>query len=160
MYVCYDGLFTDHPRRLVALGAQLILVPVMDAVRWPDQELWQHADMAPLRSIELRRSTVRAASSGISQIIDPAGRVVAGRNRAEGPGIISAKVPMSSLTTPFVRGGYLFATATGLAFLAAIAILTLTQWAKGLHQLCCHRHDENGKDRQMKHEARSIPRLA
>ena len=136
MYVCYDGLFTDHPRRLAALGAELILVPVMDAARWPDQELWQHADMAPLRSIELRRSTVRAASSGISQIIDPAGRVVASRNREEGPGIIAATVPMSSQTTLFVRGGYLFATATGLAFLATIAVLTVAQWVTGLRRLC------------------------
>jgi len=136
LYVCYDGLFTDHPRRLTALGAELILVPVMDAARWPDQELWQHADMAPLRSIELRRSTVRAASSGISQIIDPAGRVVASRTRAEGPGIISATVPIGSSKTLFVQGGYWFATATGLAFLAAIAVLTLAQWIKGLHRLC------------------------
>lgn len=136
MYVCYDGHFTDHPRRLAALGAELMLVPVMDPVRWPEQELWQHADMAPLRSIELRRSTVRAASSGISQIIDPAGWIVASRKREEGPGIISAMVPMSSVRSPFVKAGYLFATATGLAFLAAIAILTLAQWTAGLRKLC------------------------
>jgi predicted amidohydrolase len=138
MYVCYDGLFTDHPRRLAALGAELILVPVMDPVRWPNQELWQHADMAPLRSIELRRCTVRAASSGISRIIDPAGRVIASRTREEGQGIISATVPMNSRRTLFVKGGYLFATVTGLAFLATVGILTLAQWVAGLRRLCTH----------------------
>ncbi len=150
MYVCYDGLFTDHPRRLAALGAEIILVPVMDPVRWPNQELWQHADMAPLRSIELRRCTVRAASSGISQIIDSAGRVVASRNREQGPGIISATVPMNSQRTLFVQGGYLFATATGLTFLAAVVILTLAQWVAGLRRLCTRRCDHRGEDCQMK----------
>ncbi|NLE56800.1 MAG: hypothetical protein GX616_00455 [Planctomycetes bacterium] len=135
MYVCYDGLFTDHPRRLAHLEPRLILVPVMDPARWPAQEQWQHADMAPIRSIELRRSTVRAASSGITQIIDPAGRVVAQRTRDEGPGVIAALVPLCDRRTLFVRGGYLLAAGIGWAFLLTIVVLTLKQWACGLISL-------------------------
>jgi apolipoprotein N-acyltransferase len=59
--ICYDGTFTDVPRRLVDLGAEVLLVPVMDVQDWPEQERWQHADLAIFRAIELRRCVVRAA---------------------------------------------------------------------------------------------------
>jgi apolipoprotein N-acyltransferase len=135
MYVCYDGLFTDHPRRLAGLGAALILVPVMDPARWPAQEQWQHADMAPIRSIELRRSTVRAASSGVSQIIDPLGRIIAQRTRDEGAGIVTASVPLCNRRTFFMWGGHLLAAGIGGAFLLTIVVLTLQQWVCGLASL-------------------------
>jgi apolipoprotein N-acyltransferase len=127
-YVCYDGLFTDVPRRLVARRADLILVPVMDPCRWPLQERWQHADMAPFRSIELRRCTVRAASSGISQIIDATGRVLAQRTREDGAGVLYGSVYFTSEQTVFVRGGYLFAVLVGVGFLVLVAALTVVDW--------------------------------
>jgi len=37
-YICYDGLFTDIPRRAVDAGAEVLLVPSMDAESWPAQE--------------------------------------------------------------------------------------------------------------------------
>lgn len=127
-YVCYDGLFTDVPRRLVARRADLILVPVMDPYRWPLQERWQHADMAPFRSIELRRCTVRAASSGISQIIDATGRVLAQRTREDGAGVLYGSVYFTSEQTVFVRGGYLFAVLVAVGFLVLVLGLTLIDW--------------------------------
>src|SRR5262249_49219793 len=60
VFVCYDGLFTDIPRRLADQGAELFLVPNMDPDRWPEQERNQHASMAPFRSIELRRCAARS----------------------------------------------------------------------------------------------------
>jgi apolipoprotein N-acyltransferase len=127
-YVCYDATFTDVPRRLVDKGAELLLGPVMDVEGWPLQERWQHADMAPLRSIELRRCAVRAASSGISQIVDSRGRTVKQRTQEEGPGIICGPAYFSSQRTLFVRGGYLFSTVAGLAYLATIVGLTIGNW--------------------------------
>ena len=128
IYVCYDATFTDIPRRLVGLGAELMLAPLMDPEPWPIRQRWLHADMAPLRSIELRRCAVRAASSGISQIIDATGRVRAQRTREEGPGVICGKVYAVQEQTVFVRGGYLFASAIGVAFLGLVAILTFADW--------------------------------
>ena len=112
------------------MGAELLLGPVMDVEEWPAQERWHHADMAPFRSIELRRCAVRAASSGISQIIDAQGRISRQRTQEEGPGIICGPAHFSSERTIFVRGGYLFANAVGLAYLAAIVGLTLADWWK------------------------------
>jgi len=128
MYVCYDATFTDVPRRLHKLGAEILLAPLMDPQRWPVQQRWQHADMGSFRSIELRCSQVRAASSGVSQIIDPSGHVRVQRSRQEGPGVICTMVPIGKQSTIFTRGGYLFATAIGVIFLAVIAALTLAEW--------------------------------
>lgn len=126
--ICFDALFTDHARRLVEMGAELLVVPVMDVEAWPEQERRQHAAMAPFRSIELRRCAVRAASSGISQIIDTTGRVTAARQRAEGAGVLSGTIYLNEERTWFVRGGHIFAPATAIAFLAAIGWLTLSEW--------------------------------
>jgi apolipoprotein N-acyltransferase len=135
-YVCYDATFTDVPRRLVDKGAELLLGPVMDVEEWPLQERWQHADMAPFRSIELRRCAVRAASAGISQIIDTQGRISRQRTLEEGPGIICGPAYFNSERTLFLRGGYWFAYAVALAFLAAIIGLTLADWGKRIARIC------------------------
>jgi apolipoprotein N-acyltransferase len=124
IYICYDGTFTDVPRRLVDLGAEVLLGPVMDVEDWPAQERQQHADLAILRAIELRRCVVRAASSGISQVIDAAGRVTAMRTKEQGAGVLQGSVYSNDETTVFVRGGYLFAPATGAGFLGIVVVLT------------------------------------
>ncbi|MBN1346406.1 MAG: hypothetical protein JXQ73_27205 [Phycisphaerae bacterium] len=128
IYVCYDATFTDIPRRLVDLGAEFLLAPLMDPERWPVRQRWLHADMAPLRSIELRRCAVRSASSGISQIIDATGRVCVQRTKEEGPGVLVGRIERVDERTVFVRGGYLFATLVGVAFLILVAWLTVGEW--------------------------------
>ena len=127
-YVCFDGLFTDIPRRVVDAGAEVLLVPNMDAETWPAQERWQHADMAPFRSIELRRCAVRANGSGISQIIDATGRVTACRTHDDGSGIVLGEVYLLSERTAFVRGGYLLVQAAGIGFVVIVVWLTLSEW--------------------------------
>ena len=129
-YVCYDGTFTDWPRRLHALGAELILAPVMDPIRWPLQQRRQHAAIAPFRSIELRRWVVRGSSSGVSQIVAPTGEVTEMRTSQDGPGLLFGKVRFLSGDTVFTHGGYLFAPAACIAFLLAVVILTTLQMAQ------------------------------
>jgi apolipoprotein N-acyltransferase len=128
MCVCYDADFTDVPQRAVDQGAELLLVPVMNPERWPVQQRLQQAQMARFRSIELRRCAVRAASSGISQIVEPSGHVRAERAQAAGPGILTGKVFFSTERTLFVRGGHHFATVLGISFVAAVFALTLAPW--------------------------------
>lgn len=128
MYICYDGLFTDIPRGVVQAGAQVLLVPSMDAQGWPAQVRWQHADMAPFRSIELRRCAVRANGAGISQIIDATGRVTARRTDEDGAGVVLGDVYLVSEQTTFVHGGYLLAPTVGIGFLLLVAWLTCRQW--------------------------------
>jgi apolipoprotein N-acyltransferase len=127
-YVCYDGLFTDIPRRVVSAGAEVLLVPNMDAQRWPAHERWQHAEMALFRSIELRRCAVRANGAGISQIIDATGLVTACRTDGDGSGIVLGDVYLRSERSAFIRGGHLFAPIIGISFIAIVWWLTLSEW--------------------------------
>ncbi|MFC1782376.1 apolipoprotein N-acyltransferase [Planctomycetota bacterium] len=122
-YVCYDGGFTDVPRRLADKGAQLLLGPVMNPADWPEAQRYQQADVAIFRSIELRRCAVRAASSGISQIIDATGRVLAQRIQAEDMGVLLGNVYFVDEKTFFVRFGYVFSHIVGWLFLISTAIL-------------------------------------
>ena len=122
-YVCYDGGFTDIPRRLTALGAELILGPVMNPEDWPAAQRYQQADVAVIRSIENRRCVVRAASSGISQVIDATGRVTAERLQDEGAGILLGSVYFNDEKSVFVRGGWVFQHVVGWVFLVLGPVL-------------------------------------
>lgn len=133
IFVCYDGSFTDVPRRVVDAGAELLLVPVMNPDSWPEQQQWQQEDIARFRSIELRRYTIRAASSGVSAIVGAEGNILADRSRGQGPGIVYGSVCFSRDRTLFVRGGHYFSTVVGFAFLLLVIVLTLRQWVSGIY---------------------------
>ena len=130
MYICYDGNFTDITRRLVKLGAGLLLVPVMNPEGWPAQQRWQQANIARFRSIESRRWSVRAASSGVSQIVDSDGRIRQQRSRDEGPGILYGTVHVNDERTAFSQGGHLFALVVGVVYLIVVAWLTVVDWRR------------------------------
>jgi apolipoprotein N-acyltransferase len=73
--ICYDFDFASCPLNLVRNGAELLAVPTFDPANWGGLQHRQHARMAQARAAEMGRWVVRATSSGVSQIIDPRGRV-------------------------------------------------------------------------------------
>lgn len=75
--VCYDLSYTRVTDRLVRLGAQALIVPTMDALEWGERQHGLHARVAPTRAAEYGLPIFRLASSGISQFVDPRGRVLA-----------------------------------------------------------------------------------
>jgi apolipoprotein N-acyltransferase len=75
--VCYDLSYTRVTDRLVRLGAQALIVPTMDMAEWGSAQHELHARVAPARATEYGLPIFRLASSGISQFVDRAGRVVA-----------------------------------------------------------------------------------
>jgi apolipoprotein N-acyltransferase len=75
--VCYDLSYTRVTDRLIRLGAEALIVPTMDVVDWGRREHELHARVAPVRAAEYGVPIVRVASSGISQVVDSSGRVVA-----------------------------------------------------------------------------------
>lgn len=118
--ICYDMDFPYVTRELVAEGAQLLVYPTMDAEDWGETEHVQHAAMTPLRAVEHRRWVVRVASSGISQVVDPYGRV----HRATPigrPAVLTADVALMSGLTYYARFGWLLPhVCLGLAVLLLI----------------------------------------
>ena len=75
--VCYDLSYTRVTDRLVELGAEALIVPTMDVVDWGQAQHELHARIAPVRAAEYGLPIFRLASSGISQLVDRAGRVTA-----------------------------------------------------------------------------------
>jgi apolipoprotein N-acyltransferase len=75
--VCYDLGYTRVVDRLVRLGAQVLIVPTMDVLEWGRYQHVLHARITQVRAAELRLPIMRVASSGISQVVAPDGRLMA-----------------------------------------------------------------------------------
>jgi apolipoprotein N-acyltransferase len=81
--VCYDLSYTRVTDHLIRMGAQALVVPTMDVIDWGLLQHELHARVAPIRAAEYGIPIFRMASSGISQLTDSAGRVVA---KVDAPG--------------------------------------------------------------------------
>ena len=73
--ICYEIIFPDLTRRFVKQGAHFIVNITNDAWFGETSASFQNVSMAVLRAVENRRFVVRAANTGISAFIDPAGSV-------------------------------------------------------------------------------------
>jgi apolipoprotein N-acyltransferase len=76
--ICYEAIRADFVRRMVVASQPNLLVTLANDAWFGDSaEPWMHLALSRLRAIEHRRYLVRATNSGISAIVDPAGRVLA-----------------------------------------------------------------------------------
>lgn len=105
--VCFDCDFQDIVRRMTAAGAQLIVAPTMDALSWSLRQHEQHARLFQIRAAENRRWIAVAATSGVTQIIDPHGRVTARLPLVQEATLSGSLHPRSDLTF-FTRFGHGF----------------------------------------------------
>jgi apolipoprotein N-acyltransferase len=75
--ICYEAVRPAFVRRMMREAKpHLIVTLANDAWFGDSQGPWLHLAMARLRAIEQRRFLVRATNSGVSAVIDPAGREV------------------------------------------------------------------------------------
>ena len=116
--VCFETTFPRLNRRFVREGASFLVGVVNDAWYQTSSGPYQHAAQARYRAIESRRPMVRAANTGISMVIDQAGRVVArlGLNKE---GAFTARIAPATSLTFYARFGDLFAW---LSVAAAVAL--------------------------------------
>ena len=114
--ICYEMIF---PGRIVPPGPRprWILTVTNDAWFGRFAGPWQHLAQARARAIEQGLPVVRAAQTGISAVIDAAGRVVAAVP-LDTAGRIDARLPAARAPTPYARAGEIPALAA-LALLAA-----------------------------------------
>jgi apolipoprotein N-acyltransferase len=76
--ICYEAVRPEFVRRMMAEARPHLLVTLANDAWFGDsQEPWLHLGLAQLRAIEHRRWLVRATNSGVSALVDPAGRIVA-----------------------------------------------------------------------------------
>jgi len=74
--ICFESIFPDISRRLVREGATVLVVATSDSwVGAAPAELWQHAQASPFRAVENGRWLIRAASTGVTCLISPNGRL-------------------------------------------------------------------------------------
>ncbi|TBR24871.1 hypothetical protein EPO15_03170 [bacterium] len=120
LQICYDLDFEDGARRLARRGARLLAVTNLDPVEWGAAQHAQHSQMALARAVESGLYVARAASSGQSQLIDPAGRVTASvPTGASGAAV--GEVRLAEGRTPYALFGWWLVPGT-LLLLAAAAL--------------------------------------
>jgi apolipoprotein N-acyltransferase len=81
VFICYESIFPDEVRQLVAQGAQ-VLVNISNDGWYGDSGAWaQHLNQARMRAVENNRWLLRDTNTGFTASIDPFGRIVAHLNR-------------------------------------------------------------------------------
>lgn len=121
VFICYDAVKTGPARALAAAGAQVLVNPSSD--QWSYDKTaqpWQHLRIVALRAVENRRWFARATPSGLSVIVDAAGRVVRELS-LDAAGAAVETVPLLEGRTPFMALGdaaYWAALAGALALAA------------------------------------------
>ncbi len=123
--ICFESIFPQIARDEVASGANLLVNLTNDAWYGRTSAPYQSMAMSVFRAVETKRSLVRAANTGISAFVDPAGNVLEKTDifTAEA---LSAQVPVLEKNTVFVRSGHLFGTAC-LAFTPALLLFRKRQ---------------------------------
>lgn len=103
--ICYETIRPEYVRRLVgASGAHLLVSLTNDGWFGDSAEPRLHLALARFRAIEHRRYLVRATNTGISAIVDPAGRIVAQSGLFE-PATLIHPVHMLDETTIYAALG-------------------------------------------------------
>jgi apolipoprotein N-acyltransferase len=104
MLICYEAIFPRLSRAMVNNGAQLIVNITNDAWFGRTSAAYQHFAMSALRSVETRRFQMRAANTGISGFIDPAGRILAASDLYV-DATLTADVRLMDIPTLYSRWG-------------------------------------------------------
>ncbi len=102
--ICFESSYPRLTREQVARGAGLLIISTDDAWFGRTAAARQHSAMAAVRAAETDRYVVRSAATGISQVVDPTGRVLAEAGLFQ-PAVVSAPVQSRATKTPYVRWG-------------------------------------------------------
>ena len=74
--ICFEILHPPEVRRLVLAGAAVLVNITNDAWFGRSNMPSRHLGLSVIRAVELRRSVVRSANTGISALVDPLGNVI------------------------------------------------------------------------------------
>ncbi|MFH1675027.1 MAG: apolipoprotein N-acyltransferase [Pseudomonadota bacterium] len=105
--ICFEIIFPDLARELTKKGARLLITITNDAWFGRSSAPYQHLSMAAFRAVENRVAIARAANTGISAFIDPAGRI-AHQTPLFQATTLSASIPLMESKTFYTRFGDIF----------------------------------------------------
>lgn len=121
--ICYEDILPRFVWRVTAANVHLFVNLTSDTWFGASAEQAEHLGLAVLRTIEHRRALVRSANTGVSGIVDLAGRVVL-RTEVTDPDVTGVVAPVSFVAevpmvdpayrTPYARFGEWFPAAAGL----------------------------------------------
>jgi apolipoprotein N-acyltransferase len=125
--ICYEDLVASMSRNATAAGAQFLLNILNDAWYGNTAAPYEHQALALWRTVENRRFLLRGSNSGVTSIIDAAGRVVAegGLFTAE---VVSGEVALMEMQTFYTHFGDVFAWF--VVALAAVLVVRTGRVAK------------------------------
>lgn len=119
--ICYEVVFPQVTATQVRNGADVLVTITNDD--WFDRSSAprQHLNMARMRAIEADRYLLRAATTGISALVDPSGEVLQSLDLDQ-EGIILGRFSARQSLTPYVRFGDWYAILCVIATAAALVV--------------------------------------
>jgi apolipoprotein N-acyltransferase len=104
VYICYESVFPQVARPMVAQGAEFLVNISNDAWFGKGRGAEQHFDMGRMRAVETGRYLLRAGNDGITALVDPLGRVH--ERLPRGPeGTLLVNFGVANHQTPYVQYG-------------------------------------------------------
>jgi len=123
--ICYESAFEDLARDYRVRGAEFLVNITNDAWFGRSSAVYQHAAHLVMRAIENRVGIVRAANSGISQFVDPLGRVHRSTDLSVRT-IAADRLTTTGAVTVYTRAG----DWVGLLVLALTLALAASAWVR------------------------------
>jgi len=121
--ICYEIIFPNLVRKFVKKGANFLVTITNDGWYGKSSAPYQHFSISILRAVENRRYLLRAATTGISGIIDPYGHILA-KSELMTKTCLSQNITPSRILTPYAKyGDYL--SIGSLTFGSIFLILSL-----------------------------------
>jgi apolipoprotein N-acyltransferase len=122
--ICFEVAYDDIVRDVVAGGADLLVVQTNNATFGYTDESVQQIAMSRLRAVEAGRAVVHVSTVGVSGLVGPDGRVVAG-TRLFTPAVLESPLPLRTGFTVATRLGVVpeIALAAAGAVLVGLAVL-------------------------------------
>ena len=120
--ICYEIIFPPLVRKFPKMGAEFLVTITNDGWYGTSAAPYQHFSLAVFRAVENRRYLLRAATTGISGVVDPYGRIIAKSELHTQTFINTEITPNRSLTFYSKYGDIL--PCTGLTLSAAFLILS------------------------------------
>ena len=121
--ICYEIIFPNLVRNFVKRGAGFLVTITNDSWYGTSSAPFQHFAIAVVRAVENRRFLLRSATTGVSGIIDPYGRILS-RTRMMTQAYLTGDIAPMEYLTPYTRLGD-FAPIASLTLCAIFLILAV-----------------------------------